>query len=168
MSRNLDDLQSDFRAAVDLVLADCLSLGVEMRPFHTVRSPHHQARLWRQSRTWAQIQAAIETMRSQGAPWLASVLLDVGPQSGRHATGALPGRSWHQWGLAVDCFLVGPQGEALWDSLEPGYDVYAQAAIKRGLHLGPSWDRVHIQGPAGSVTRTWPEVDKAMRQRWDV
>ena len=39
---------------------------------------------------------------------------------------------------------------------------------KRNLHLGPRWDRVHIQGPAGSVTRTWPEVDKAMRQRWDV
>ena len=166
MSRNLDDLQPDFRAAVDLVLADCRELGVEMRPFFTTRSPAEQARLWRQSRTWAQIQAAIEAMRNQGAPWLASVLYDVGPQHGKHATGALPGRSWHQWGLAVDCFLVGPQGEALWDSLEPGYDVYAQAVLKRGLHLGPTWDRVHIQARPGSVSMPWAVVEEAMQTRW--
>lgn len=168
MSRDLNDLQPDFMDAVCLVLADCQLLDVAMRPFHTVRSPWEQARLWRRSRTRVEIDREVANMQAAGAPWLAKVLVDVGPQYDRKATNALPGRSWHQWGLAVDCFIVGPDGEAIWDWGHPSWGVYAQAAVKRGLHLGPSWDKPHIQGPGGIVTRTWPEIDKAMRQRWDV
>jgi hypothetical protein len=40
----------------------------------------------------------------------------AGPSDGPWATNALPGQSWHQYGEAVDCFLVDAQGHAVWES----------------------------------------------------
>ena len=120
-----------------------------VRPFFAARSPWAQARLWWQSRPWLEIDRAIRALEAAGAPSLANVLRDVGPQTGRWATNALPGSSWHQWCEALDCFVVDlVTGRATWDAGHPGYAAYAEEAERRGLTAGLRWrvaDAVHVQ-----------------------
>jgi len=73
-------------------------------PLFTIRTPEQQARRWRQSRTSEEIGEKVNWLRAQGAPYLASVIEDVGPQFGPKVTNAIPGLCWHQWGEAIDCF----------------------------------------------------------------
>ncbi|GAB5387105.1 MAG: hypothetical protein Alpg2KO_00730 [Alphaproteobacteria bacterium] len=166
MSRDLNDLQPEFGCKVKKLLTDLGAGGHEFRPFFTVRTPQEQARLWRQSRSREQIQKAIESLKLKGAPYLAEVLDSVGPQFGRHVTGALPGLSWHQHGLAVDCFCM-INGEAEWSS--KFYTPYANAARAAGLNAGHFWprfkDSVHIQQANDRVLDrySWPELDRRMR-----
>ena len=173
MSRDLELLEPGFRETVrDQLLPKCLERGVEMRPFFTRRTPWEQARLWRQSRTTWEINTAAEKIKVNGAPFLAKVLLEVGPQYGQWATNALPGQSWHQWGLAVDCFVVASGGGAIWDANHHGYRVYAEVAGDLGLEAGRTWRKVdacHVQEPGVcSVMNvyTWPEIDAAMREKF--
>lgn len=165
--RDLNALDPEFKTAVKLVLARCETRGFIFRPFYTLRSPWKQARLWRQSRPTAEIQTAIQKLKQEGAPFLAHVLKAVGPQVGRWATNALPGQSWHQWGLAVDCFLATPNGRAIWSSEHLGYKVYADEAENLGLTAGYNWkrrDAVHVQADDKTVRSiyTWTEIDAAM------
>lgn len=165
--RDPDLLDPNFKDMAKLVIARCAADGYTMRPFFTLRSVWKQARLWRQSRPTAEIQRAIQKLRQEGAPFLSEVLKSVGPQVGRWATNALPGQSWHQWGLAVDCFLATPQGRAIWSSGHPGYKVYAEHAVELGLTAGYNWkrqDSVHVQANSKTVRSvyTWAEIDAAM------
>jgi len=73
-------------------------------------------------------------MKDEGAPWLADVLAAVGPQHGDHVTNALPGKSAHQYRLAVDCFWL-RNGEAEWQDMT-GYRIYATQAQSFGLTPG--------------------------------
>lgn len=184
MARDLASLDSDFRAAVEAVLASCAARGVVIQPYCWTRPPHEQARLWRRSRSGAAIQAAARKMRAAGAPWLASVLLDVGPQYGPWATGALPGLSWHQHDLAVDGCVVddddldgdGSTTDALWSTTAidrqaeaNGYAVWRQEGLAHGLYIAVERDWPHLQArPEGSPLSlwSWPEIDAAMRERW--
>ena len=168
-SKELSDLELDFRNIVQkFLLPKCEQLGVKMRPFYTIRNPWEQAKLWRQSRTSGQIKTAIADLKEKGAPFLAHVLDLVGPQYGRWATNALPGISWHQHGLAIDCFVL-EDGKAIWNSKHKGYQTYARAAVEVGLVAGYYWqtrDAVHVQKFIGRVLDRykWPEVDKLMIQ----
>ena len=81
MSRDLEDLIGDFRPKVDQLLADCRARGCEMRPYSTLRPAQEQAKLWRRSRTSAEIEAKIQELDGKGATFLAQVIADVGPQS---------------------------------------------------------------------------------------
>jgi len=169
--RDLSLLDDEFRHSIVLVLSRCKRNEFIMRPFSTLRSPWKQARLWRQSRTTEEIETAIQKLRREGAPFLAMVLQDVGPQFGRWATNALPGQSWHQWGLAVDCFLQSLQGRAVWAGNHDGYKCYAKAAKDQGLTAGYYWkrrDSVHVQAYAETVRAlyTWSEIDAAMALRF--
>jgi peptidoglycan L-alanyl-D-glutamate endopeptidase CwlK len=181
MSRDLSLLSPEFRGAVGRVLAACYELGVEIRPYVTVRDPSEQARLWRQSRSIEEITQAIHSLESNGAPFLAQVLRSVGPQNGDHVTDALPGLSWHQWGEAVDCYWqVG--GQANWSTRDKvrladgremnGYRLYGEIAVAQGLTSGGFWstpvDWVHIQQRKEAVERLygWPQIDQEMRKRF--
>lgn len=169
MSRDLSLLQPSFRVKVEEVLADCRDLhGLEMWPFFTARSPVDQARLWRQSRSSEVIKNAIAMLERNKAPFLANCLASVGPQSGRWATNALPGQSWHQYGLAVDCFAL-VDGEAVWNS-NGLYRTYADVARSHGLTAGfyfGTSDGVHIQEPRTSAPdMTWAEIDAEMQRIW--
>lgn len=148
MSRDLLDLQPDFRQIVERILAECDAEGYLMKPFFTLRTPMEQAKLWRQSRGAGEIRAKIRELEDAGADWLAQIIDDAGPQYGRWATNAPPGYSWHQWGLAVDCFHS-VDGRAVWDG--PAYEVYARIAERHGMTAGIRWttpDAVHIQAPS--------------------
>lgn len=167
VSKDLDVLDADFKAKVKIVLARCEQRGYIFRPYATLRSPWEQAKLWRQSRPTEEIQRAIKKLQVNGAKYLAFVLQSVGPQYGRWATNALPGQSWHNWGLAVDCFLLSADGRAIWSSSHPGYAVYSEEASRQGLTCGREWvhkDAVHIQAVSYSVKSkyTWAAIDKKM------
>jgi len=168
-SRDLDLLEPEFKDHVKMVLARCQQRGFVLKPFYTIRTPWTQAKLWRQSRPTQEIQRMTRKLENDGADYLAYILQSVGPQTGRWATNALPGQSWHQWGQAVDCFLLSPKGQAIWAAKHAGYECYATEARALGLTAGYFWDRVdavHIQAPAEPSPRTtysWAEINAAMK-----
>lgn len=160
-----------FREKAQLLLENCAELGATLRPFFTLRGVEEQAKLWRQSRPLSEIEATITKLRNEGAQFIADTLGDVGPQHGRWATNALPGQSWHQWGEAIDCFVVGENGRAAWSSKHPSYEIYASEARKLGLNSGYYWQRqdaVHVQLRAQGVRAiyTWPEIDRTMKEKF--
>ena len=168
MSRDVSLLKSGFRGKYLELLARVKDMGHELRPCYTLRDPFEQAILWRRSRSTEQITKAINALNENGAVWLAQVLESVGPQYGNEATQALPGQSWHQWGLAADSFLL-VNKEAVWDDEAPGYQVYAAEAKKLELDAGYYWnykDTCHVQDHTGRVLDeySWKQIDDAMKQ----
>ncbi|MDX2270281.1 MAG: M15 family metallopeptidase [Bryobacter sp.] len=173
-SRDLSLLQPAFREKVELLLERCADQGAVLKPFFTVRGPAVQAKLWCQSRSPLQIQAQANALEAAGASWLASLLQVSFAHTGPKVTNALPGLSWHQWGEAIDCYVAGPQGQAIWNARHPGYRLYAETAVELGLEAGGLWkrfpDAVHVQWQAhGSPLRaglTWAEIDSTLRARF--
>lgn len=111
-------------------------------------------------------------MRRAGAFFIADLLAEAGPQAGRRiVTRALPGQSWHQWGLAMDCYVM--EGEqAVWNHEK--YRPYAEVANTLGLTAGYDWgwDGAHVQLPAGKDKvldkyRSWEALDKALRAEYE-
>lgn len=147
MSRDLSKLRPEFHDKVNCAISRCKNNGVIIVPFFTDRDIKTQAKLYRQSRTWKEISQAINHLEDNKAYYLAKILREVGPQNGRWATNALPGLSWHQHGLAVDCFVL-ENGKAIWDSKHPGYEMMAVESRYVGLYTGYYWDNpdpVHTQ-----------------------
>lgn len=170
-----------FATNVNLLINACAEAGVIMVPYFTLRTLEEQAKLWRQSRTTEHINSRVEFLIEQGAPHLADILHNVGPCSGPEVTGALPGESWHNWGLACDCYWkVG--SKAVWSGEElhsingehlNGYQVYWDAAKAQGLHTvtlrSGRKDWPHVQQPAESgphKNMSWADIDKAMKERF--
>jgi hypothetical protein len=167
VGRDLTELTPEFLEKIEIVLSSVAQSGYDVRPFVTGRDVFTQAKLWRQSRSSEEIKSAVERLKHESAPWLAEVVEGVGPQLGRWATNALPGQSWHQWGEAVDCFVVAENGRGVWSSRHPGYESYASEAKKAGLNSGFYWSRrdaVHVQLRQEGVRAhyTWPEIDAKM------
>lgn len=168
MSRDLSLLLPEFRNKVEYVLSSLEGHEYDIIPFFTMRDVFEQAKLWRQSRTTAEIKSAVSRLKEDSAPFLAHVLESVGPQYGRWATNALPGQSWHQFGEAIDCFVRDRRTwKAVWTSGHPGYLSYAEKARSVGLTAGHFWnkkDSVHVQLRSGSVQRhfCWEEINQKM------
>jgi len=170
-----------FLTHVRLLLQECNEIGMHqspqnkfsIHPFYCLRDPWTQARLWRQSRSTREIDIAILKLRSEEANFLADVLESVGPSHGRWATNALPGQSWHQWGLAIDCFVINNFGRSVWSTKHLGYTTYAEVAQSLGLVPGLYWkyqDAVHVQSGNGTVRAIykWVEIDARMKERFTV
>lgn len=172
MTKDPSDLRPDFWEAYQNLLSICRSAGHNFTIFYTLRTPHEQAKLWRQSRSTHQINAKISELRRTGAPFLASCIADVGPQDGRPVTNALPGLSWHNWGEAADAFLVDNVGKANWNAQAEGYRYYADQAKKLGLTPGyyfTAVDAVHVQMRPGSSPLNYysvAEIDKIMKDKF--
>jgi hypothetical protein len=174
-SRDLALLQPGFRGLAATLLEACAKRGVTMTPFFTLRGPAVQGRLWAQSRSVIQIERQRLAMEATGATWLSSFLRYKYAKTGPAVTNALPGMSWHQWGEAIDCFVLGPDGKAIWDARNPAYRVYAEEAQKLRLEAGGLWlrfpDAVHVQLRAANSplkdNMTWPQVEVEMRKRFE-
>jgi peptidoglycan L-alanyl-D-glutamate endopeptidase CwlK len=177
MPISIDDLDTEFRAKLEIVLNECAGTGVDMMPYAAIRSPFDQGRLWRQSRSKAEVEEKIASLTARGAPFLAHCIEAVGPQFGGHVTDAVPGLSWHQWGEAVDCYWL-HDGKAEW-SIEVGgesngYRVYAECATKAGLVAGGYWQSIkdwpHLQkrkaSNPGSTGLSLVEIDEEMSGRF--
>lgn len=169
MKHILNSLQPEFQEKIEILLKECEKQGIVMRPFFGVRDVYTQSKLWRQSRSIHEIKKAVSFLRRQQADYLADVLEQTEPQIGRWATNALPGESWHQWGEAVDCFVLDQEsGKAIWSSKHEGYRVYAEQAKKLGLTSGHYWqnpDSVHVQLREEKVTKifSWRKINEKLQ-----
>lgn len=171
--RLLDRLVPSFAAQVEQLLKNCRARGVEMVPYETLVGPAREAKMWQHSRTWAQAERAAQQMSDLGAPRLARMFRKEWARAAGWRSNALPGRSWHSRGLAVDCFWS-VAGRVSWDnrSAGNGYVIYAEEARKLGLTAGHYWqtrDSVHVQQPsAGGPTEPWSEVERLMGERFEI
>lgn len=173
----LDRLNGEFHGRVWTAIVSCWAQGVEVIPFMGVRDPWAQARYWRRSRSRERCEAQIRKMRDEwGAPWLAGVLEEVGPQpTGAWATNAVPGMSWHQWARACDLYVRNPDGSANWDGLSWGYRVMAEEMRRAGLTSGFFWrrqDPAHVQADARTILNGFfaghhPTMDREMKRHWE-
>lgn len=128
------------------LLNSCEQSGFTMVPYFGQRSLEAQAKLWRQSRYINEIEDKITYLKNTDCDYLATILDNVGPQSGKWATNALPGFSWHNWGQALDCYYLN-EGKADWTTIE-AYNNYGKIAHDFGLTWGGNFshkDPGHIQ-----------------------
>jgi len=112
----LTDRQIEFASQMMLFRDHCISEVFPVKIYSYIRTLDEQARLFRQGRSLAQIQARAETLDYDlERPDLASILMGVGPQSGdRIVTSAAPGQSLHNYGLAFDCVPL-QMDRAVWN-----------------------------------------------------
>ena len=180
MTVDLNMLTPDFKTKVLQLLAQCKNKeGIEMHPNEGVRDPFKQAIYWRQSRSGSEIQAKINELKAQGAPFLAHCIESVGPQNGPHVTNSIPGLSWHQFGEALDCFWV-VNDKAEWSTTKlingkNGFRVYAKLASITGLDAGglwtslKDWPHVQLSKAANPLKKfTLQQIDAKMRERFGV
>lgn len=156
MSREIDKLDPDTRilwARTRLYFAEAAGDTDELTLlcYSTLRTCAEQARIFRSTRTRAQIDAKAQSFRDRNLDFLREILYDVGPQAGplgEHKTGAGPGESWHQYGQAFDAVPV-LNGRALWGPDEPTWALYGAAARAAGGFWGGdwknAWDKPHTQ-----------------------
>jgi peptidoglycan LD-endopeptidase CwlK len=156
MSTDLNDLKSDFRAKVVAGLAALAAEGLHFRPYFTLRDPVTQAKLWRQSRSAAAVNAKLSELTAVHCDFMVACFHKAGPASGAWATNAIPGLSWHQYGEAVDCFLEDASGNPVWES--PKYARFGQIGDGHGMwwggHFGDSdhWQARRTEPPAAFGT----------------
>lgn len=155
MSAVLDSLNPSFRPSVDRILALLKAQhNLVMIPVEGKRTLETQAKYWRQGRPWAEIQSKIQYLKDHDAPYLADVLMKVGPQnSPKKVTDAIPGYSWHNWGYAVDCYVSdeGDPKKLVMNGNDPRYKIYADLACQMGLGAGYYFTKKKADG---SVERT--------------
>lgn len=157
MNNHLQGLDHLFIDKVNTLLDTLAHQDVHMVPVSGLRTLEEQAINWRKGRSKMIINRKIGFLRSKQANYLADVIDSVGPQMEEHIrTNAIPGWSWHNWGVAVDCYvshdgaLIFDEKHPLFESYaKPRYKIYADEAIKLGLTAGLYFpgivDSPHIQ-----------------------
>ena len=138
----LTGLKPELLVKLASTLAGCTAKGLLFKPYFGLRDPVTQAKLWRQSRAKPVIDSRILNLRNIGAPFIADCLEKAGPSTGQWATNAIPGLSWHQYGEAIDCFLLDENGKAIWDS--PSYLPFGEVAEGCGLFWGGRFSRPDV------------------------
>lgn len=162
-SRKITDLTKLMQKNANALVRRLDDFGIDFLIYCTYRSPEEQARLYRQSRTTSEIYTKINRLKSRGFPFLAQILIDVGPQGGelgKHVTWAGPGESWHQYGEALDGVAV-VKGKCAWSvkKWKREWDLYGHVAAELGLNWGGNWkneDYPHCQMRFGrNPTKVW-------------
>lgn len=145
-SRRLDDLTQRTQDVARACRAACETRGFDLLIYCTFRSAEEQAKLYRQSRTTAEIAAKIAEFRAAGFPHLGRILDRVGPvagEIGRHVTMAGPGESWHQYREAFDAVpVIG--GKLAWnpkadERTSKAWAIYGGAGMRAGGTWAGTW-----------------------------
>lgn len=166
MSRALENLDPDFRDVLKQAVRKTeKEYGVKMVPFEGYRSPEKQAQLWRRSRSTQRVNETLAYLRAHGGEYIADIIEGVGPQrTGPWATNAIPGKSFHQYGMACDLYWE-KNGVPEWVDLS-GYAAFAGVCRDLGLTSGYFWtsrDAVHVQAPSSRrVALSLPEISDAL------
>ena len=142
-SRSLTYLSSEAHAQCLAVQQQCLAAGAPIEVYATLGGLEAQARLFRVSRTRAEIERKQDQLRARGWPVLATVLDRVGPQGtradlGLHVTHAGPGESWHHYGEAFDAVPV-RERKYLWEKHFPQWQTYGRIVVEEGLFWAGNW-----------------------------
>lgn len=144
-------LHPTFALLANQVVKTMEDKGYEVQPYYGFRSLEEQAKLYRQSRPTTMILQKIEELRDKKCEYLAAILEKVGPQkTGPWATNALPGQSYHQFGLAMDCLLF-KKGKP---GVDKDYKIYADLSKVLGMTAGYYFhdvDMGHVQLGSTSV-----------------
>lgn len=157
-SRKIDDLEYGLRSRVRAMVRDLDKEGITLLIYCTFRSPEEQARLYRQSRSWEEIDMKVRKFKDRGFEALARILVGVGPQKGflgRHVTFAGPGESFHQFRLAVDGVPI-INGKCGWSKTiyKKQWEAYGEASKKHRFFWAGNWKSFkefpHIQSLPGS------------------
>lgn len=139
-SRSIDKLSKETAAKARQIETFCAVRGVTLLIYCTLRTLQEQAKLFRQSRTTAQIQEQTDWYLRHGFDYLADILQNVGPQYGPHVTNAAPGESWHNYAMAFDAVpLIG--GKAAWsyDDFKELWDIYGEGIRANGMYWAGDW-----------------------------
>lgn len=132
----------------------CQKENLTIKPVYGFRSLEDQAKLWRQDKSTEIINQKINSLRLLHCDYLADIIENVGPQSGKWATNNLPGTSWHQWGKAVDFLAYDQNNQLIEQGDDPVYkilNVHAQElSLTSGYYFNPQ-DSGHIQLSAKEV-----------------
>lgn len=173
----LSKLEPKFADKINSILNNCKNTGVEIELREGERNTFTQAVYWRRSRSDKDVQEQIKALQNDKADFLAYCLFVVGEQQGTHATNAIPGLSWHQYGLAVDCaWILNSKvcwdNENLYDGIN-GYEVLAREAKKLDVCSGHEWvgfrDSGHLQANFYSSpleVYSLATIDELMEERY--
>jgi peptidoglycan L-alanyl-D-glutamate endopeptidase CwlK len=153
--RDLSLLTPEMRRKVLLVKQECLKNKVEILFYCTLRPLDEQAVMYRQSNSFAKINAKIEELSENGFGFLSNIIIDIGAQQNtKWKTNACPGESFHNYGEAVDGVPI-VNGRPVWNYEENPmvWDIYGKAVKNAGLEWGGDWkkkDLPHAQLAKGS------------------
>jgi peptidoglycan LD-endopeptidase CwlK len=156
-------VQDRLREPVLDAILECRDQGYPLVPYFGLRTLSQQNRLYRQSRPLSTIQDKIKELRDKHAPYLADQLAHTPPCKAGYVTNSVGGLSWHNWGLAVDCYLkIG--NTPVWSD-HPGYTAFGEAVTRRKLKWGGTFKRLrdvghvqfHLKEPWELYT--YPEID---------
>lgn len=163
MTLNFDLLNPRFSPLLKRLIINMEALGHTVNPYYGIRTLTEQAKIWRRSRTTAEVSSLMAELKAGHANYAASVLKGVGPQPmGPWGTNTYM-YSYHLIGLAADVFVDGDTAGG------PVYDVLATEALKLGLTPGRNFshaDSGHIQLGALELTKTYTlmEMDEILRK----
>lgn len=155
-------LDPTFTPLLQQLIANMEALGHTVNPYYGIRTLSEQAKIWRRSRTTAQVNDLIQQLKEGGANYAASVLVGVGPQpTGPWGTNTYL-YSYHLIGKACDMFIDGDMAGG------PVYDVLATEALKLGLTPGRNFstpDSGHVQLSAQELSKTYTlaQMDEILR-----
>jgi len=174
----LNGVDPSFAFKVTLLLRSCESKGVDFLLTEGLRDPYKQANLWKNGRSDIDIAEKIEFLRIQNASFIANCLLKIDDLTSINdtSTNALPGESWHQFGLAVDCaWLIGDKlcwdNKFLFNGIN-GYEILANEAERLNICSGHSWttlkDSCHLQANFATPSQmfSWKEINNTMEKRF--
>ena len=135
-------------------------VGVTLLIYCTYRSPQEQARLFRQGRSLAQIEArALQLEDKYRRPDLTAMLRNAAPQAAkRRVTNAGPGQSIHQYRGAFDAAPI-RDGAIVWGTKDPAdaalWALYGDVVLESALEWAGNWRRGREFPHAQSSTLDW-------------
>ena len=74
---------------------------------------------------------------------------------GKIVTNAKGGQSWHNYGCAVDCAPMNPDGTVDWDASHPQWKRMEVVGVSLGLTSGANWVRL-VDAPHFQLTGPFP------------
>lgn len=173
----ISELEPEFGEKITIILNNCKRLGVTFALRNGNRNTFTQAVYWRRSRSSEEIAEKIKMLQNEQADFLAYCLFIIGEQQGPYVTDALPGLSWHQYGLAVDCAWI-VDSKVCWDNENlyngiNGYEILATEAKKLGICSGHEWkdfkDSGHLQAnfyASPLDIYTLKHIDQLMKEKY--
>lgn len=143
----LNTLDSNFAKTIKTLLQELRSEGYTIKPTQGLRTLEQQAKLWRRGRSTAIIKQRIDFLKENNCEFLANILEKAGPQKEtKIATNAIPGLSWHNWGLACDFLFFDKNNKIIHNGDAPEYKILAEKAENLELTSSLSFKSIREAG----------------------